>query len=126
MQPPALLSAAANATFTVTATLTHAGGAVSDEVVQLYGTYAGPAVGGAASVPRQQLLAFTRVRSLAPGSVTPVAFTLPAAALRLVPPAGGDPVVSAGVWTLSLGGGPPRNAEWPGGGAVVRAVMTVA
>jgi len=58
--------------FTVSATITHAGGPASDEVVQLYGSFTPAASVKLASVPRQQLLAFVRLPALAPGSTTPV------------------------------------------------------
>lgn len=122
--PATLNPQAPNASFTVTATLTHGGGPASDEVVELYGAYSGAATGGAASVPRQQLLAFTRLHGLAPGSVTPVAFTLPAEALQLVAP-GGAMAVSDGAWTLWLGGGPPTAALFPGGAPVLNTTLLV-
>ena len=125
VSPASLDPGAANASFTVSGTLEHAGGPVSDEVVQLYGAYSGAAgSGGAASVPRQQLLAFTRLHDLAAGSRTPVSFTLPAAALQLIAPSG-SMAVSDGSWTLWLGGGPPTAANYPGGQPVLNATLTV-
>ena len=75
-------------------------------------------------MPCQKLLAFARLRGLAPGSVTPVAFTLPADALQLVAP-DGRMAVSDGAWTLWLGGGPPTAALFPGGAPVLNATLAV-
>jgi beta-glucosidase len=124
--PGALDPAAPDATFTVSATLLHGGGMAADEVVQLYGSYAGAAgTGGLASPPRQQLLAFTRLHALAPGGSTPVSFTLPAAALQLVAPDGAM-CISPGTWTLTLGGGPPANAQFGGGDVLVGTLVVAA
>ena len=84
---------------------------------------------GLASIPRQQLLGFARwgvrvcvflhvrgvvrVRILAQcgraGHVATLCVT-----------------VSSGVWTITLGGGPPSNAQYPGGGAVLVGKLEVA
>jgi hypothetical protein len=99
--------------------LAHDGGPVSDEVIQLYGSYSGAAgSGGLASPPLQQLLAFERRHDLTAGSRSPVAFTLPAEALALVAP-DGVMRVSPGRWTLTLGGGPPSNRAYGGGDVLV-------
>lgn len=93
---------------------------------QLYGSFA-PAAGPApAWYPRQQLLAFSRLPSLGPGSATPVSFTVPRASLALYSEAAGGMAVSPGTWTLTLGGGPPSNAQFPGGGAVLTGTLKVA
>jgi beta-glucosidase len=112
-----------NATFTVTATVTNVGTRASGEVAQLYGSFDGPS-SGKASVPRLQLLAFTRLHDIGAGESESVVFTLARDALALVT-AGGDLQVSAGNWALSLGGGPPNNADFPGGGAVLKTTLTV-
>lgn len=129
-------------TFIVSGVLTHTGGPTTDEVVQVhmrsdrvslvhvcsstalqvYGSFSGPSV-GAASVPRQQLLAFVRLHDVSAGTSVPVSFDLPRSALELVPPDGALRV-SAGVWTLTLGGGPPANAAY-GGSSVLTALLTV-
>lgn len=119
-----------DAAFVVSAQVTRpAGGAFTgplDEVVQLYGSYTGVnATGGATAVPRTQLLAFTRVRGLLPGGQASVTLTVPRRALALVQPAGGAPAVSAGNWTLTVGGGPPSNAEYAGGSAVLTSWLQV-
>ena len=125
VSPATLDPGAPSAAFTVSGTLEHAGGPVSDEVVQLYGAYSGAAgSGGAASVPRQQLLAFTRLHDLVAGSRTPITFTLPVAALQLIAP-NGSMAVSDGTWTLWLGGGPPTAANFAGGRPVLNATLTV-
>ncbi len=111
-----------DAAFTVSATLTHAGGAASDEVVQLYGRFDAPSV-GLASVPLLQLLGFTRVRGVAPGSQQPVSFTISREALALMDPVG-VMRVQAGTWSLWLGGGPPSAPSF-GGGAVLQGEITV-
>ncbi len=110
--------------FALAGVLTHAGGAVaSDEVVQVYGSFQGPST-GAASVPRQQLLGFTRVYGVGPGASVPVAITVPRTALELVAPSG-EVGVASGVWVLTLGGGPPSNAQYPGGSAVLMGKLQV-
>jgi beta-glucosidase len=108
--------------FTVSATVTHTGGMVSDEVPQLYGHFNGPNV-GFASIPLQQLLAFQRLHRLAAGSTTPVSFTVAREALTLMSPSG-TMGVQSGRWTLWLGGGPPSNAQY-GGGDVLQGALTV-
>jgi beta-glucosidase len=108
--------------FTVSMTVTHTGGPASDEVVEVFGAFQAPSV-GVASIPRQQLLNFTRLHSLAPGSSTPVSFTIPRSALALVTP-GGAMAVSPGTWALWAGGGPPSNAAY-GGGAVLNGTLVV-
>jgi beta-glucosidase-like glycosyl hydrolase len=118
-----------DAGFTVTATVTYTGPAAAgsgfslpaDEVVQLYGSFGGPG----ASVPRQQLLGFTRLHGLAPGSATPVNITVPRDALALVDVDGATLRVLPGDWTLWLGGGPPAAGAYPGGTAPLRGALTV-
>ena len=101
--------------FTVNATLTRntadSGPETADEVAQLYGSFGGTG----ASVPRQSLLAFDRIRNMARGERRDVSFVVPRSALALVPVTGGAPVVITGVWTLWLGGGPPTAGNYPGG-----------
>jgi len=118
--PPAL--GPSDASFTVAATLAHAGGPASDEVVQLYGRFEAPSV-GLASVPLLQLLGFTRLRGVAPGSQQPVSFTVSRDALALLSPEGAMSV-QAGNWTLFLGGGPPSAPAY-GGGAVLEGALSV-
>ena len=96
----------------------------SSSYSQLYGSFSGPS-GGLASIPVQQLLAFRREFNMS--SADPqrtVTFTVPRAALALVTPAGAM-AVSAGVWTLTLGGGPPSNANYAGGSAVLKGTLAV-
>ena len=119
--PPTL--GPSDASFTVAATLAHAGGPPADEVVQLYGRFEAPSV-GLASVPLLQLLGFARVRGVAPGSQQPVSFTVSRETLRLMDPAG-TMRVQPGKWTLWLGGGPPSAPSY-GGGAVLQGGLTVA
>ena len=107
--------------FTVSATVTHTGGPTSDEVVQLYGSFTPAAGVNLASVPRQQLLAFIRLPALKSGSTTPVSFDVARSALELSLGGdnGGKLAVAPGTWRLTLGGGPPTNALYSGGGAVL-------
>jgi len=118
VQPATL--APADAAFTVSALVSHAGGAASDEVAQLYGRFEGA---GAASPPLQQLLAFERIAAIAPGGSATVRFTLPREALALADAAAEPQLrVLPGRWTLWLGGGPPANAEFGGGDVLVGAI----
>jgi len=121
---PAVLRAG-DAAFNVSARLACARGAraAADEVTLLFGAFDGPSV-GAASVPRLQLLAFTRTHALKEGDAQTVSFVVDRAALSLVPPEGGLPVVSTGNWTLWIGGGPPDNAQF-GGGNVLQGWIAV-
>ena len=121
VQPATL--APTDATVVVTALVAHAGGAAaSDEVAQLYGRFDGP---GAASAPRQQLLAFVRIAAIAPGGSAPVRFELPRDAFALSEAAAGSVLrVLPGAWTLWLGGGPPSNEAF-GGGAMLVGALTV-
>ena len=89
----------------------------------LFGSFDGQSV-GAASVPRQQLLGFTRLIGIHEGETRDVNFTVLRNALALVAPSGGLPVVSSGTWTLWLGGGPPSNAQY-GGSDVLQGSITV-
>ena len=77
------------------------------------GAFQAPSV-GAASIPRQQLLAFARLSALAPGEVRDVSLAVPRDALALVDEAG-VLRVQAGTWRLWLGGGPPDAAAFGGG-----------
>ena len=120
MSPPAL--GPADASFTVAASLSHEGGPASDEVVELYGRFEAPSL-GLASVPLLQLLGFTRVRGVAPGTQQPVSFTVPREALTLMDP-NGVMRVQPGKWTLWVGGGPPSAPSY-GGGAVLQGELTV-
>lgn len=121
VQPPTL--APSDATFTVSASVRHAGGLASDEVVQLYGAFDAPSL-GRASIPRLQLLAFVRLHALQPGSAPQrVAFPLPRAALALVD-AAGIMRVQPGTWTLWLGGGPPSAPDF-GGAADLNTTLQV-
>jgi hypothetical protein len=120
VSPPAL--GPADASFTVAASLSHEGGPASDEVVELYGRFEAPSL-GLASVPLLQLLGFTRVRGVAPGTQQPVSFTVPREALTLMDP-NGVMRVQPGKWTLWVGGGPPSAPSY-GGGAVLQGELTV-
>ena len=118
---PATL-APADRSFTVTATLTHVGGFTpADEVPQLYAAATQLPSTGYARVPQQQLLAFTRLNAVEHSSPPrTVRFVVDRAALALVPPTGGAPVVTPSTnWTLWLGGGPPSNAKYGGGDVLV-------
>ena len=88
----------------------------------LFGAFQAPSV-GAASIPRQQLLAFARLSALAPGEVRDVSLAVPRDALALVDEAG-VLRVQAGTWRLWLGGGPPDAAAF-GGGSVLEGTLTV-
>jgi beta-glucosidase len=112
-----------DASFTLSATLTHTGGPVSDEVVLVFGSFQ-QANSGLTSIPLQQLLGFTRVKAVQPGQSLPVSFEVPRSMLQLVN-ATGSVTVSPGQWILYLGGGPPSNADYPGGGAVLQTMLTV-
>ncbi len=57
--------------------------------------------------------------------MTVVSITVPVSQLQLVTP-GGDMAVSSGVWTITLGGGPPSNAQYPGGSKVLVGKLEVA
>ena len=118
--PPTL--GPSDASVTVSASVRHSAGALaSDEVAQLYGRFEG---GGAASAPLRQLLAFERLRALAPGETRPVSFEVARADLALVDLSGQALRVLPGRWTLWLGGGPPDNEAF-GGGAVLVGELTV-
>lgn len=127
LDPPVL--APTDAAVTVSATVTYAGYTPAfgpqpaDEVVQVYGSF-NAASTGLASIPRQQLLNFTRLHSLQYGSDTPVSFTIPREAFTL---AGPDGVmrVAAGQWSIYIGGGPPSNEQY-GGNAVLTTSLTIA
>ena len=84
----------------VSAIVTHSGGMASDEVAQLYGVFQGV---GAASAPLQQLLAFQRLRGIAPGDSLPVSFTVAREDFELVDAMGSLRVIP-GMWKLFLGG----------------------
>lgn len=107
----------------ISVTLTHASGPVSDEVVEVFGSFQAPSV-GLASVPLQQLLAFTRVYNWSVGDSDTVSFTLPRSALALVAPDGALGV-NKGTWILTVGGGPPGGDRFPGGVPVLQAKLQV-
>ncbi len=109
--------------FVVSATLSHVSGLASDEVVQVYGSYQAASV-GFASVPNQMLLGFMRVHNIAAGSSQTVSLTVARDLLALVTPAG-DMAVSPGMWIITIGGGPPSNAQYPGGSAVLTGKLQV-
>ncbi len=118
------LTGPTDASFTVSATVSsQLGSAVTDEVPQLYGAFLAPS-SGLASYPLQQLLNFTRLKGLAPGSASRVSFVVPRDALTLMSPSG-EMRVAAGTWQLWVGGGPPSNAAYAGGGAVLSATLAV-
>ena len=99
----------------VAAIVSHESGMISDEVTLLFGSFVGS---GAASPPRQQLLAFTRFHDLSPGDARHVYFTVPREALALVD-ASDELRVLPGTWILTVGGGPPDNADFGGGDVLV-------
>jgi len=97
----------------LTATVHNAGGATSDEVVQVYATLrrTPPMLARVAScpemsVPLRQLVGFVRLRDLAPGSRTSVSVACPVRALRLLD-CGYRYQIVAGTYDLSLGGHAP-------------------
>jgi beta-glucosidase len=118
---PAVLQPS-DASVTVSATLSHVSGMVSDEVVQLYGRFEAPST-GRASYPLQQLLSFTRIKDIESGTQQTVQLTVAREAFALVDPAG-TMRVQPGTWTLWLGGGPPSNAAF-GGGDVLKGSLRV-
>ena len=84
----------------VSATVTNTGKVAGDEVVQLYLKF--PQIAGA---PRMALRGFQRIHLL-PGQSEPVHFQLKNRDLSMVTQ-DGDPIVAAGDYTLSIGGGQP-------------------
>lgn len=119
---PSIL-APATLTVNVSTVVTNTGAVASDEVVQLYGSLQLPST-GLSSIPKQQLLAFTRLHALAPGESRAVAFILTREDLQLIGPDGGMAVLP-GTWRLTIGGGPPNNAQYPGGTPVKTGVLIV-
>eukprot|EP00622_Pseudochattonella_farcimen_P001223 FR735853.1.p1 GENE.FR735853.1~~FR735853.1.p1 ORF type:complete len:211 (+),score=26.94 FR735853.1:1-633(+) len=114
VQPSTLSSA--DTTVNVSALVTHsAGNLVSDEVAQLFGRFEGS---GGWSMPLQQLLAFERIRAIEPGQTVPVSFSVAREELALVDTEGQERVLP-GTWALWLGGGPPSNEKFGGGGVLV-------
>lgn len=110
--------------FTISAMVSSSAiGQISDEVVQVYGSFQGVS-SGVASYPLQQLLNFTRVYSINPGSSHSVSFTIPRDALTLMSP-GGTMEVATGQWIIYIGGGGPNNAKYPGGSAVLSTTLMV-
>ena len=122
LQPSTLTPS--DSSFTISAMVSSSStGRVSDEVVQVYGSYQGVST-GVASYPLQQLLNFTRIYSVTPGSSQSVSFTIPRSALTLMSP-DGVMQVATGQWYIYIGGGGPNNANYPGGSAVLRTTLTV-
>jgi len=93
-------SIAAGAPLTAEVTITNIGSQAGDEVAQLYLTF--PEVLGA---PRRALRGFQRVH-LAPGQSQTVHFELKPRDLSMVSEAG-DPIIPAGKYLISVGGGQP-------------------
>jgi len=85
----------------VEATVTNTGSVAGDEVAQLYLSF--PAVAGA---PLRALRGFERVH-LEPGASQTVHFELKARDMSMVTEAG-DPIVAAGEYPVSVGGGQPN------------------
>ncbi len=81
-------------------TVTNTGKVAGDEVVELYLKF--PPVDGA---PRLALRGFQRIH-LAPGESRPVTFELKRRDLGMVT-ASGQPIIAAGDYTISIGGGQP-------------------
>jgi len=86
----------------IEATVTNTGKVAGDEVPQLYLNF--PAVEGA---PKIALRGFDRIH-LEPGQSQTVRFVLEARDLSVVTPAG-DPIIAAGNYTVSVGGGQPNS-----------------
>lgn len=99
----------------------------ADEVAMLFASFTGPLppAGGCASVPRLQLLAFTRVANVSAGASVPISFEVTRDALALVDDASCTLAVSAGSWQLWLGGGPPSAGGYPGGTAPLKGGLTI-
>ncbi len=91
---------AAGSPLTAEATVTNTGKKAGDEVAQLYLTF--PKVAGA---PLKALRGFQRIH-LEPGASQTVKFELNPRDMSMVT-AAGDPVVTDGAYTLSIGGGQP-------------------
>ncbi len=93
----------------------------------LFASFTGPLppAGGCASVPRLQLLAFTRVANVSAGASVPISFKVTRDALALVDDASCTLAVSAGSWHLWLGGGPPSAGGYPGGTAPLKGGLTI-
>ena len=87
----------------VEATVTNTGQRAGDEVAQLYLSF--PQLPGA---PLRALRAFRRVH-LAPGASERVRFELDPRAMSMVTEAG-EPIVAAGDYTVSVGGGQPNTS----------------
>ena len=90
----------AGQSLTADVTVTNTGKTAGDEVAQLYLTF--PSVPGA---PRRALRGFQRVH-LTPGQSQTLHFDLKPRDLSMVSEAG-EPMVAAGMYTVSLGGGQP-------------------
>jgi beta-glucosidase len=120
-----------DASFTASATLSRASvdsfQGAADEVAMLFASFTGPLppAGGCASVPRLQLLAFTRVANVSAGASVPISFEVTRDALALVDDASCTLAVSAGSWQLWLGGGPPSAGGYPGGTAPLKGGLTI-
>ena len=124
-------------TLLLSATVKNTGGAVSDEVVQVYATLRRTTamlarVAGCPemSVPLRQLVGFTRLRDVQPGASATVAIACPVRALRLLD-CGYKYQIVAGDYDFTLGGHAPgsRGQYIDGDGnddaSLLHAVITV-
>jgi beta-glucosidase len=106
-------------TVVVEATVTNAGARAGDEVAQLYLSF--PRVGGA---PVRALRGFERVH-LEPGQSQTVRFELKPRDLSMVTDAG-EPIISAGEYSVSVGGGQPiEGTQWTAGSFTVDGTQTL-
>jgi beta-glucosidase len=106
-------------TVVVEATVTNAGTRAGDEVAQLYLSF--PEVAGA---PLRALRGFQRVH-LQAGASTQVRFELKPRDMSMVTEAG-EPIVAAGEYPVSVGGGQPvADESWVAGGFAVEGTLTL-
>lgn len=96
----------------------------ADEVVQVYGSFQKGSK-GLASIPLQQLIAFTRLHAIpATDNIQEVQFIVPRSSFILMSPEG-NMTVMPGEWKIWVGGGPPNSVEYQGN-PVLQGVLWVA